>query len=85
MQTSMSLLELKKMARSTCFLHYHLKNSKKKRQIQSKEKRYDYAIFHISVRGVTAIGAATLELRNRNRLINHKSVKKLMDELELKR
>ena len=42
-----------------------------------------YTIFH-EHKGRYGYRRITLELRNRNRLINHKTVKKLMDELELK-
>ena len=74
------LLELKKMARST--FYYHLKHSKKKDKYR-EEKDMIYAIFH-KHKGRYGYRRITLELRNRNRLINHKTVKKLMDELELK-
>lgn len=68
------------MARST--FYYHLKNSKKKDKYR-EEKDMIYAIFH-KHKGRYGYRRITLELRNRNRLINHKTVKKLMDELELK-
>lgn len=68
------------MARST--FYYHLKNSKKKDKYR-EEKEMIYAIFH-KHKGRYGYRRITLELRNRNRLINHKTVKKLMDELELK-
>ena len=75
------LLELKQMARST--FYYHLKNSKKKKDKYKEEKDMIYAIFH-KHKGRYGYRRITLELRNRNRLINHKTVKKLMDELGLK-
>ena len=68
------------MARST--FYYHLKNSKKKDKYR-EEKDMIYAIFH-KHKGRYGYRRITLELRNRNRLINHKTVKKLMDELGLK-
>ena len=74
------LLELKKMARST--FYYHLKNSKKEDKYR-EDKDMIYTIFH-SHKGRYGYRRITLELRNRNRLINHKTVKKLMDELGLK-
>ena len=74
------LLELKKMARST--FYYHLKNSKKEDKYR-EDKDMIYTIFHRH-KGRYGYRRITLELRNRNRLINHKTVKKLMDELGLK-
>ena len=69
------------MARST--FYYHLKNSKKKKDKYKEEKDMINAIFH-KHKGRYGYRRITLELRNRNRLINHKTVKKLMDELGLK-
>ena len=74
------LLELKKMARST--FYYHLKRSKKKDKYKGV-KEMIYTIFH-KHKGCYGYRRITLELRNEGRLINHKTVKKLMDELELK-
>ena len=68
------------MARST--FYYHLKNSKKKDKYREK-KDMIYTIFH-KHKGRYGYRRITLELRNENRLINHKTVKKLMDELGLK-
>ncbi|KWW26482.1 MAG: Integrase catalytic region [bacterium P201] len=68
------------MARST--FYYHLKNSKKKDKYK-EEKDMIHAIFH-KHKGRYGYRRITLELRNGNRLINHKTVKKLMDELGLK-
>ena len=42
-----------------------------------------YTIFH-KHKGRYGYRRVTLELRNSGRLINHKTVKKLMDEMELK-
>jgi len=68
------------MARST--FYYHLKNSKKEDKYR-EDKDMIYTIFHRH-KGRYGYRRITLELRNRNRLINHKTVKKLMDELGLK-
>ena len=68
------------MARST--FYYHLKNCKKKDKYR-EEKDMIYTIFH-KHKGRYGYRRITLELRNENRLINHKTVKKLMDELGLK-
>ena len=74
------LLELKKMARST--FYYHLKHHKK--QDKYKEvKDMIYIIFH-KHKGRYGYRRITLELRKDGSLINHKTVKKLMDEMELK-
>ena len=68
------------MARST--FYYHLKNSSK--QDRYKEvKDMIYTIFH-KHKGRYGYRRITLELRNSGRLINHKTTKKLMDELGLK-
>ena len=74
------LLELKKMARST--FYYHLKHSKKKDKYK-EIKDMIYSIFH-KHKGRYGYRRITLELRNDGHLINHKTVKKLMDELGLK-
>ena len=74
------LLELKKMARST--FYYHLKYGKKKDKYKDV-KDMIYTIFH-KHKGRYGYRRITLELRNEGRLINHKTVKKLMDELGLK-
>ena len=68
------------MARST--FYYHLKNSKKEDKYR-EEKEMIYTIFHRH-KGRYGYRRITLELRNRILLINHKTVKKLMDELGLK-
>ena len=78
------LLELKKMARST--FYYHLKHGKKKDKYK-EVKDMIYTIFH-KHKGRYGYSYGyrriTLELRNEGHLINHKTVKKLMDELGLK-
>ena len=74
------LLELKKMARST--FYYHLKHGKKKDKYK-EIKDMIYTIFH-KHKGRYGYRRITLELRNEGCLINHKTVKKLMDELGLK-
>ena len=68
------------MARST--FYYHLKRSKKKDKYK-EAKEMIYTIFH-KHKGRYGYRRITLELRNGNCLINHKTVKKLMDELGLK-
>ena len=68
------------MARST--FYYHLKHHKK--QDKYKEvKDMIYIIFH-KHKGRYGYRRITLELRKDGSLINHKTVKKLMDEMELK-
>lgn len=68
------------MARST--FYYHLKHHKK--QDKYKEvKDMIYIIFH-KHKGRYGYRRITLELRKDGCLINHKTVKKLMDEMELK-
>jgi len=74
------MLELKKMARST--FYYHLKHGKKKDKYK-EVKDMIYTIFH-KHKGRYGYRRITLELRNEGHLINHKTVKKLMDELGLK-
>ena len=74
------LLELKKMARST--FYYHLKHGKKKDKYK-EIKDMIYTIFH-KHKGRYGYRRITLELRNEGCLINHKTVKKLLDELGLK-
>ena len=75
------MLEIRKMARST--FYYHLKNSK--REDKYKEaKAMIYAIFH-KHKGRYGYRRITLELRGDCGIeINHKTVKRLMDDLELK-
>ena len=68
------------MARST--FYYHLSNSKKPDKYK-EEKEMIYTIFH-KHKGRYGYRRITLELRNANHHINHKTVKKLMDELGLK-
>ena len=68
------------MARST--FYYHLKHGKKKDKYK-EVKDMIYTIFH-KHKGRYGYRRITLELRNEGRLINHKTVKKLMDELGLK-
>ena len=68
------------MARST--FYYHLKRSKKKDKYK-EVKDMIYTIFH-KHKGRYGYRRITLELRNEGRFINHKTVKKLMDELGLK-
>ena len=68
------------MARST--FYYHLKHHKKKDKYKDV-KDMIYSIFH-KHKGRYGYRRITLELRNEGRLINHKTVKKLMDELGLK-
>jgi transposase InsO family protein len=68
------------MARST--FYYHLKHGKKKDKYK-EVKDMIYHIFH-KHKGRYGYRRITLELRNDGRLINHKTVKKLMDELGLK-
>ena len=68
------------MARST--FYYHLKHSKKKDKYKEVKKMI-YTTFH-KHKGRYGYRRITLELRNEGCLINHKTVKKLMDELELK-
>ena len=68
------------MARST--FYYHLKNSSK-RDRYKEVKDMIYTIFH-KHKGRYGYRRITLELRNSGRLINHKTTKKLMDELGLK-
>ena len=68
------------MARST--FYYHLKNNKEKDKYKEVKKMI-YTIFH-KHKGRYGYRRITLELRNEGCLINHKTVKKLMDELELK-
>ena len=68
------------MARST--FYYHLKSSKKEDKYK-EVKDMIHTIFH-KHKGRYGYRRITLELRNRNRLINHKTVKNLMDELGLK-
>ena len=68
------------MARST--FYYHLKHSKEKDKYKEL-KEMIYTIFH-KHKGRYGYRRITLELRNEGCLINHKTVKKLMDELELK-
>ena len=68
------------MARST--FYYHLKHSNKKDKYKEVKKMI-YTIFH-KHKGRYGYRRITLELRNEGSLINHKTVKKLMDELELK-
>ena len=68
------------MARST--FYYHLKHHKK--QDKYKEvKDMIYIIFH-KHKGRYGYRRITLELRKDGSLINHKTVKKLMDEMKLK-
>ena len=68
------------MARST--FYYHLKNSKKEDKYK-EVKDMIHTIFH-KHKGRYGYRRITLELRNEGRLINHKTVKNLMDELGLK-
>ena len=68
------------MARST--FYYHLKRGKKKDKYK-EVKDMIYTIFH-KHKGRYGYRRITLELRNEGHLINHKTVKKLMDELGLK-
>ena len=68
------------MARST--FYYHLRNGRKKDKYK-EEKDMIYAIFH-KHKGRYGYRRITLELRNRNRPVNHKTVRKLMGELGLK-
>ena len=68
------------MARST--FYYHLKHGKKKDKYK-EIKDMIYTIFH-KHKGRYGYRRITLELRNEGCLINHKTVKKLMDELGLK-
>ena len=68
------------MARST--FYYHLKNSKKEDKYR-EDKEMIYTIFHRH-KGRYGYRRITLELCKRNCHINHKTVKKLMDELGLK-
>ena len=74
------LLELRQMARST--FYYHLRQSKKEDKYK-EEKEMRSTIFH-KHKGRYGYRRITLELRNGSCLINHKTVKKLMDELGLK-
>ena len=68
------------MARST--FYYYLKHGKKKDKYK-EIKDMIYTIFH-KHKGRYGYRRITLELRNEGCLINHKTVKKLMDELGLK-
>ena len=68
------------MARST--FYYNLRSCKKEDKYKV-EKAMIYTIFH-KHKGSYGYWRVTLELRNSGRLINHKTVKKLMDEMELK-
>ena len=68
------------MARST--FYYHLMHSKTKDKYK-EVKEMIYTIFH-KHKGRYGYRRITLELRNEGCLINHKTVKKLMDELGLK-
>ena len=68
------------MARST--FYYHLKQGKKEDKYKEVKKMI-YTIFH-KHKGRYGYRRITLELRKDGCLINHKTVKKLMGELELK-
>ena len=68
------------MARST--FYYHLKHGKRKDKYK-EVKDMIYTIYH-KHKGRYGYRRITLELRNGRRLINHKTVKKLMDELGLR-
>jgi len=68
------------MARST--FYYHLRNRKKEDKYK-EVKETIYTIFH-KHKGRYGYRRITQELRNSGLLINHKTVKKLMDELGLK-
>jgi transposase InsO family protein len=73
-------LKLKKMARST--FYYHLKNRDKEDKYK-EEKAMITAIFH-KHKGRYGYRRITMDLHNSNCPLNHKTVKKLMDELGLK-
>ncbi|WP_407390997.1 IS3 family transposase, partial [Carnobacterium jeotgali] len=74
------LLELKKMARST--FYYHLKHFSMEDNYKDVKDKIS-AIFH-KHKGRYGYRRVTLELRKELPDINHKTVKKLMDELGLK-
>ena len=73
------LLEIAELARSTYY--YHLKNRDKADKYSSAKKEID-SIFHEN-KGRYGYRRVTLEVRKSGYLINHKTVQRLMKELNL--
>ncbi|BCI64825.1 hypothetical protein Cop2CBH44_31780 [Coprobacter secundus subsp. similis] len=74
------LLKLKRMARSV--FYYHLKHLKDKDKY-AHEKELIKSIYH-EHKGRYGYRRVTAEMRNRGFTTNHKTVRRLMDEMELK-
>jgi len=73
------LLEIAKLARSTYYYHQNNRNRTDK---YSSVKKEIYRIFHEN-KGRYGYRRVTLELKNNGTVINHKTVSKLMKQLNI--